>query len=409
MNRKKSSLVAWSIACSSLACGGLRGSSPAGGAPGTAGTIDDASGTTGAAGTPGTGGASGGGGGPVAGSYFLGADITFVQADEARGTTYSDGTTKDILQLLKDHGFNYIRLRAFVDPRATDGYDKQQGFGDLAHTIAFGQRIKAANMGFLLDLHYSDNWADPGKQCIPVAWQGMDVDQMVQAVHDYTKGAITELVAAGARPDMVQVGNEITPGMLIHICGTNGRPVSVNGINGSTSNWANLGKFLAAGSNGVKEVDPGIKVMLHIDRGGDRPADPPGAALQISIDWITNAINQGVSFDVVGESSYQLYQGDASSATNTASGWNHTYTELALRFPNLKLVAAEYGPLQREINDVVFNLPRQQGIGTFDWEPTRQGAWNTGHTLFSTTGNPRTAAPDLALFDEMKTVYGSRL
>ncbi len=106
--------------------------------------------------------------------FMIGADITWVQAAEGRGASYSDGTKRDIFQLLQAHGFNYIRLRTFVDPKAADGYDKQNGYADLAHTIAFGKRIKAAGLGFLVDFHYSDNWADPGKQCVPVAWQNFE-------------------------------------------------------------------------------------------------------------------------------------------------------------------------------------------------------------------------------------------
>jgi arabinogalactan endo-1,4-beta-galactosidase len=203
-------------------------------------------------------------------SYYIGADITSVQAAEANGATYSDGVRKDIFQLLKDHGFNYIRLRTFVDPRAADGYDKVNGYADLAHTVTFGKRVKAAGMGFLLDFHYSDNWADPGKQCVPVAWQGYTtVTQLATAVHDYTANAITQLVAGGARPDMVQIGNEITPGMLLHVCDAGGQPTGPNQVTGSTANWNNLGTLLKAGVKGVKDVDTGIKIMLHIDRGGD--------------------------------------------------------------------------------------------------------------------------------------------
>jgi arabinogalactan endo-1,4-beta-galactosidase len=405
------------------ATGGNSGTAGAGGAPNTGGSSGQG-GTAGTGGAPrpdggsagmgGSSGAAGGSAGNDAGfaglpAYVIGADITFVQADEARGTTYSDGATKDIFRLLKDHGFNAVRLRTFVDPRAADGYDKQNGYADLAHTITFGARIKAAGMAFLLDFHYSDNWADPGKQCVPVAWQGMNLTQMAQAMHDYTKNAIIQLVAGGARPDMVQVGNEITPGMLIHVCDASGQPTSTSAVNGSSSNWVNLGTFLKAGIAGVREVDPNIKIMLHIDRGGDKPTDRPGAALQTSINWITSAIAQGVQFDVFGESCYQLYQGDPNSAANTQAGWTNTFTQLASRFPNLKLVGAEYGPLQREINDVVFNVPNQQGLGTFNWEPTHQTAGNTGHTLFATTGNPRMATTDLALYDLMKTAYASRL
>jgi arabinogalactan endo-1,4-beta-galactosidase len=356
----------------------------------------------------GTLGDAGADGGPAA-SYFIGADVTFVQADEGGGAIYSDGTRKDIFKLLRDHGFNYVRLRTFVDPRAVDGYDQRDGYADLAHTVTFGRRVKDAGMGLLLNFHYSDNWADPGKQCVPVAWQGMSLAQMVQALHDYTKDALTQLVAAGARPDMVQLGNEITPGMLIHVCDGAGTPTGVSAVNGSISSWSNLGMFLKAGVAAVKEVDPTIQIMLHLDRGGDKPTDAVGAGLRSSIDWITNAMNQGVQLDVLGESAFQLYQGDPSSEADSKSSWASTFSGLASRFPGLKLIAVEYGPLERDINDVVFGLAGQQGLGTFNWEPTREGAWNTGHALFSASGNTYTATADLSLYDAMKTAYAGRL
>jgi arabinogalactan endo-1,4-beta-galactosidase len=355
------------------------------------------------------GGAAGSGEAMTSATYMIGADITSVQAAEARGATYSDGTKQDIFQLLKAHGFNYIRLRTFVDPKAMDGYDKQDGYADLVHTIAFGKRIKAAGLGFLLDFHYSDNWADPGKQCVPIAWQGYtSIDQLATAVHDYTKDAITQLIAGGARPDMVQVGNEITPGMLIHRCDTGGQPTGDNPVTGAISNWKNLGALLKAGVNGVKDADGGIKIMLHIDRGGDK-GGYTGAALNTSSSFITNAQQQGVVFDVFGESCYQSYQGDTNSTANTKTDWTSTFSGLATKFPNLQFVAAEYGPMQREINDVVFGLPGNRGLGTFNWEPSQQGAWNTGHSLFTAAGNNNSATADLALYDAMKTAYGSRL
>jgi arabinogalactan endo-1,4-beta-galactosidase len=342
-------------------------------------------------------------------SYLIGADITFVEADEAGGATYSDGTQQDILSLFKSHGFNTVRLRTFVDPKAADGYDQQNGTADLAHTIAFGRRVKAAGLGFLLDFHYSDNWADPGKQCIPVAWQGMSLSQMVSALHDYTRDAVAQLVAAGARPDLVQLGNEITPGMLLHVCDASGIPQSTSTVNGSSSNWSSLGQFLRAGVAAVAEVDASIKIVLHLDRGGDKPTDTPGNALQSSIDWLNSATAQGVRCDVLGESAYQLYQGDPNSEANTKSTWSSTFAGLAARFPSLKILAVEYGPMQREINDVVFGLPGQQGLGSFNWEPTHQGKWNTGHALFSASGSQYTATADLALYDSMKVAYASRL
>ncbi|HEY4104793.1 MAG TPA: glycosyl hydrolase 53 family protein [Polyangiaceae bacterium] len=332
--------------------------------------------------------------GAHAASFILGADITWVQADSDAGATYSDGTTRDILQILKDHGFNYIRLRTFVDPKASDGYDRTNGYADLSHTIAFAQKIKAAGLGFLLDFHYSDNWADPGKQCVPVAWQGFtNIDQMASALHDYTHDAVSALVAAGARPDMVQIGNEITPGMDIHDCNADGIPTGMNAVTGVVSNWTNLGALLRAGSNAVKEVDPQIQVMLHLDRGN---------AYQTSHDFIVNARAANVVFDVFGESCYTAYQGQPAD-------WASTFQQLAAAFPDLKLAIAEYGPEQRAANDLLFALPGQQGLGSFNWEPTHGGAWNMGHSLFVDKGTMNTSTPDLLLYDQMKIDYASRL
>src|SRR5437762_14181120 len=118
--------------------------------------------------------------------------------------------------ILKEHGFNYIRLRIFVDPHSERGYARRydEAFCDLAHTKAMAKRMKAAGMGFLLDFHYSDNWADPGHQTKPAAWEGLAFDDMAAALHAHTKTVITALNDQGTPPDMVQIGNEIRFGMV---------------------------------------------------------------------------------------------------------------------------------------------------------------------------------------------------
>jgi arabinogalactan endo-1,4-beta-galactosidase len=192
--------------------------------------------------------------------FIIGADISGVQAAEARGVKYSDkGVTKDILAILRDHGFNYVRLRVFVDPTRATPRDRPyspQGYCDLPHTIEMAKRVKAKGMGLLIDFHYSDSWADPGKQFTPSAWAELSFDDLVRKMHDWTKDAITQMRDAGAEPDMVQVGNEITPGLMTD-------------RGGSAKDWTQLGRLLKAGIAGVKEVDSKILVMLHIDKGGD--------------------------------------------------------------------------------------------------------------------------------------------
>jgi arabinogalactan endo-1,4-beta-galactosidase len=382
--------------------GGTSGTGGAAGAKGTGGS-GGTSGTGGAAGARGTGGAGTG----TLPSYFLGADVT---DQEPAGAT----AINNLLTSMKANGFNFVRLRTFVDPKASDGYDRTSGYDDITHTVAFGKLVKDAGMGLLVDFHMSDNWADPGKQCMPVAWQGYtNIADLSTALHDYVKSSITALIAGGARPDMVQIGNETTPGMLLHLCDSGGQPVSgmtpkVTGA-ASTAGWPNLGMLLKAGIKGVKDVDTGILIAFHIDRGN---------AYSTSKNWLDNAINQGATPDTFGESCYQQYQGDKNSQTTTQSGWQTTFSQLATNYPKIRFFAAEYGPMERQINDVVFGLPNNQGLGTFDWEPTTQGDWNnpqpsdatqTTHALWQRSGNNYTALPDLALYPPMKTAYASRL
>ena len=333
-------------------------------------------------------------------TFILGADITWTQQDEAGGATFSENGTKlPILQLLKNHGFNYVRLRTFVDPTqsapnpagGTFAPYSSQGFADLAHTVTFGTQIKAAGMGFLLDFHMSDTWADPGKQVKPVSWASDTLATLTTALHDYTLNAIQQLVAAGARPDMVQVGNEITPGMEL----------SPGTAFGPISNWPQLAQLLNAGISAVRQVDPTIQIMLHIDRGGD---------LGASTSFIDNAIANDVSFDVFGESCYIAFQGQP-------SGWQTTFDGLVKKYPNLKFVMAEYNTDStsaadqcdtelRQANDIVFNQPNHQGLGTFFWEPTHHvNAQNPG--MFTVTNNVYSPiAACISQYDQMKTAYG---
>jgi arabinogalactan endo-1,4-beta-galactosidase len=388
--------------------GGSAGGSRSGGTTGTGGAV----GSGGRAGGGGGGGASGGGGGRVVtigASFFIGADVTDQEPQPA-------ATRANLLAILKEHGFNYVRLRTFVDPRAFDGYDKQNGWGAIDPTVAFGKQVKDAGMGLLIDFHYSNNWADPAKQCVPVAWQGIGtIAALAATVREYTRDAVQKLVAGGARPDMVQIGNESTPGVLIHRCDSGGIPMAgvagINPVNGAlyyysernpeppagappVGGWTNLGMLLKAGAQAVAEVDPGILRVLHLDRGNDLPS---------SRNFIQNATAQGVPFEVFGESCYTMFQAPPSS-------WQSTFTALATQFPALKFIIAEYGPDQRTANDVMFNLPDQRGLGTFNWAPTTRGFWNDpNHDLLRLSGSTYTVQPDMAVYDQMKIDYAARL
>jgi arabinogalactan endo-1,4-beta-galactosidase len=338
------------------------------------------------------------------GSFILGADISSVPEVADFGAVFvdTDGAQKTMLDLLKAHGFNYVRLRTFVDPLAEYGYGsgngcnaKAEAYTDRDHTVAFAREVKAAGMGLLVDFHYSDTWADPGKQVIPELWRGAaSVEALAGLVQAYTTDVMAALVAAGARPDMVQVGNEITPGMLIHVptattdCYGNNSQVNA-AVNGSAANWDNLAALLRAGIDGVRAVDETIDIMLHVEN---------TESLAGVTSWVRDAEQRGVEFDVLGLSAYEAFQGPSTA-------WRATLQGLASNFPELSFAIAEYNPQRRLLNDIMRELPDGRGLGTFFWEPTQAGSW--GAAMFDWQGNTATArAEDFAEYDQMRVDFG---
>src|SRR3974377_1337787 len=140
-----------------------------------------------------------------AADYAIGADLSFLKQAEDHGTVFKDDNmAKPGLQIFKDHGYNWIRLRLF--------HTLTQLPNNLEYTIALAQAAKKLGFRVLLDYHHSDPGAYPGKQFIPKAWEGMSHAQMVEALFQYTRDTTAAFRDAGVLPDMVQIGNEITNG-----------------------------------------------------------------------------------------------------------------------------------------------------------------------------------------------------
>lgn len=277
------------------------------------------------------------------GPFILGADISWVQEDEANGATYYDhGQREDIFKILKDHGFNYIRLRVFVNPGDSDGYaaHSKQAYCDLPHTLAMAKRVHDAGMGLLIDLHYSDTWADPGKQRTPLAWENLSFPELRKAVYDYTYHVLTALKQQGTSPQMVQIGNETTNGMLW----PSGR---------LPAHWDQFADLLKSGISAARAVDPAIKIVLHSDKGANNKAVRS---------WVDNLLKRGVRFDILGLSC---------NGNVSPERWKENFDDLARRYAQFGLIAAEYSYHKRALNDAVFNAPDHRGMGTFIWEPTR--------------------------------------
>jgi len=220
--------------------------------------------------------------------YAIGADVSFLADAEQQGVVFQEnGKPRDVLETLRAHHYNWVRLRVFVDPASR--VDKLPN--DLAYTLALAKRAKACGFHLLLDLHYSDTWADPEKQFTPAAWSKLKHKQLTAQVFSYTRDTIAAFAQAGVMPEMVQVGNEITHGMLW----PDGK---------LPDNWDNFADLLKAGEAGVEAgrgAQPRPRIMIHIERSGDYDA---------AVWFFDNLVAHHVPFDVMGLSYYPMWHGN---------------------------------------------------------------------------------------------------
>ena len=219
--------------------------------------------------------------------FIKGMDVSSLKELEQLGAKYyKDGQEKDLLEILKEYGANSIRLRLWNDPYSESGIPYGAGNNDLKTTIELAKRAQDLGYGLLLDVHYSDFWADPGKQCIPKAWQGMNVPQLEEAVCDFTKETLLALKEAGVFPTMIQVGNELSNGLLWPY--------------GKVPEYENIARFLNAGIWAARSVAPDLPIMLHLDNGGNN---------ELYRTWFDEFMKRGEDFDVIGLSYYPFWHG----------------------------------------------------------------------------------------------------
>ncbi|OZA66702.1 MAG: hypothetical protein B7X72_05255, partial [Sphingobacteriia bacterium 39-39-8] len=259
---------------------------------------------------------------------ILGADISFLPELEAKGIHFSDkGKTKDAILLLKE-----------------------KGFCDLSHTLVMAKRVKNAGLKFLLDFHYSDTWADPGKQIKPAAWVGLSVVDLQKAIYQHTSSVLEALKAQGTEPDMVQVGNEIDHGMVWP--------------EGNTKEMDVLADFIQSGIKAVRAVNAKTPVMIHIACGGQNKE---------SRWFLDQLITRGLKFDVIGQSYYPQWHG-------TLDDLEKNLTDLSMRYSQ-DLVIVEYTAKKKEVNQIAFSINNKKMRGTFIWEPL-----NTWEFIFEKDG-----------------------
>ena len=306
--------------------------------------------------------------------FILGMDASCVPALERSGVRYYDfdGTEKDVFEILSSNGINYIRVRIWNDPYDENGNGYGGGNCDIENAIVVGKRATEHGMKLLVDFHYSDFWADPGKQMVPKAWQGMNFEEKQEALYQYTRDCLQKLKAAGVDVGMVQIGNE-TNGAL---CGESAT---------SLGGWKRIMELMSAGSRAVREVCPEAMVAVHF-------ANPENAASYEG--YARNLDYYGVDYDVFASSYYPYWHGTLENLSQVLSKvattygkkvmvaeTSYAYTEKDTDFSGNTIgegsaVVKDYpmtiqgqANLVRNVIDTVVNKTTN-GIGVFYWEGT---------------------------------------
>jgi len=301
--------------------------------------------------------------------FAKGADISWVTQMEASGSKFYDSTGAqiDCFQLMKNLGFNSIRLRAWVNP--------PDGWCNTADLLTKALRAKALGFKIMIDFHYSDIWADPGHQTVPAAWTGMSITSLDSAVYSYTQSVLKTLEQNNVSPTWVQVGNETDDGMLWET----GR---------ASTNMSNFASLIASGYNAVKSVDTTIKVIVHISNGSDNA----------HFRWVFDGLQTNkAKWDIIGMSLYP-----------STSNWPSLN---ALCLQNINDMLSRYGkPVMicevgmdvnspaacysflTDLMSKVKSVSNNNGLGVFYWEPECNSNWNS-YSLgaFDNTGKPTIA------------------
>lgn len=258
--------------------------------------------------------------------FLKGMDISTLKEVESLGGRFFDhGQEKDVLDILQSYDVNAVRLRLWNNPYTEDGEPYGAGTNDLPTTIELTKRALAKGMEVLLDFHYSDFWADPGKQSIPRAWQGMNLEQLEEAVYRYTKETLETMREANAFPTLIQIGNEVTNGILWPY--------------GKVPEYENLARLLNAGIKGARAVDKDVPLMIHLDNGGNNA---------LYREWFDHFMEKGEDFQIIGLSYYPFWHGTLDDLANNMNDLARRYgKELMIAEVSMGFTMEDYAAYEK--------------------------------------------------------------
>ena len=194
---------------------------------------------------------------------ILGFDASTYLEELSLGAKFYDGSTEiDPLDAFISNGVNYMRIRIWNNPYSEKGEPYLAGTCDLENYLRLAKVAKDKGYKILMDLHYSDFWADPGKQFIPKAWQSYGIDELCDSVYSFTKHCLESAIGEDVAPALIQVGNEITNGILW--------PVGKLENDGKRGNYDNFCRLIESGCRACREILPSAKIMLHLERSNEK-------------------------------------------------------------------------------------------------------------------------------------------
>ncbi|MCX2497491.1 glycosyl hydrolase 53 family protein [Plesiomonas shigelloides] len=344
--------------------------------------------------------------------FVRGVDISTLPEIEALGGRfYENGVSNDLIEILKNNGVNSIRARLWVDPTSSTGEPYGGGNNTLLRSIELGKRAHEHGMTFLLDIHYSDFWADPKKQNKPKEWASLTFNDLTERVYYYTAEIMKAHQDAGVVPYMVQVGNELNGGMLW----PDGKSWGQDG-----NEFDRLATLLKAGIQAVHESNRQIKIMLHLAEAGDN---------NLFRWWFDEIIKRGVDFDVIGMSYYPWWHGPIdkvkANMLDTISRYSKPIMLVETSFPftsdNGDDLANSYSDAKpifdysistdgqakylSDVMNLLNELPNEKGLGFYYWEPAwipiNGATWSTlaGMEYSSDKGGVGNSWENQALFD----------
>lgn len=255
---------------------------------------------------------------------YVGGDLSVLLKYEEQKATYLDKdgkTISNVLTFVKEQGWNTVRVRLFADPSKDTDKNVCQ---DIEYVKSLGKRIKEAGLYFMLDFHYSDTWADPGQQDTPNSWKMVNTPAF-EYIYTYTKTNLEALITAGATPDLIQIGNEISFGMLWDGC-----KVSANSdwTAYEDTNWDSFSTALKNASKACRELCPEAKIIIHTEQCANNPT--------LDVAFFKRIQQYEIDYDIIGTSYYPYFKGPLSNLDKGLS-------ELETNFPDKQIQIVETG------------------------------------------------------------------